>query len=80
MSLFYGIIGNVVSVALAVYAFLEAEIKGRIVILAAMGSSFLVPHFWPGRTVSSVCFLGRVFFAIGLAVYLKVRAAPSAFS
>lgn len=80
MSLFYGIIGNVVSVGLAVFAFLEAELKGRIVIFTVMSVSFIGPRLWPGRTVSSVCFLGRIFFAIGLAVYLKVRAVPSAFS
>jgi hypothetical protein len=80
VSLFYGIIGNVVSVGLAVFAFLEAELKGRIVIFTVMSVSFIGPRLWPGRTVSSVCFLGRIFFAIGLAVYLKVRAVPSAFS
>lgn len=71
MSLFYGWIGNLLAVGLAVPAFLQAGPKGRIAIGGLMALTFLVPEFVPGPTPAIVCFVARIVIAIGCYLYIR---------
>jgi ABC-type spermidine/putrescine transport system permease subunit II len=71
MSLFFGIIGNVVAVALAAKAFYEAETRGRIIILALVGATFLAPRVFPG--ISLAAFIARLLVGMGCYFFLKAR-------
>lgn len=70
----YFLIGNLVAVFLAVYVFIEAETRGRIVVVLVMGSSFLVQELWPGQMVGIICSVVRVLFGIGCYLYIKLQA------
>ncbi len=70
MCLFYGIIGNVIAVGLAVKAFIGAEVRGRIVILVLIGATFLAPRLFPGRSVSLIAFIARLVVGIGCYFFL----------
>jgi hypothetical protein len=73
MSLFYGIVGNVIAIGLAAKSFVESETRGRIVILVLIGTTFLIPRLFPGRTVSLVAFIARMIVAIGCYFFLRYR-------
>ena len=64
---------NVASIALAAWAFIEAENTGRIFIALSMGASFVVPKLWPGMLVGTVFFVLRICLGIGCYVYLRWR-------
>jgi hypothetical protein len=70
----YLLIGNVISVFLAVYVFIIAETKGRIVIITAMAMSFVIPKLWPDQSVDLICSIGRVLCGIGCVIYIKWQA------
>jgi hypothetical protein len=65
------LIGNVASVVLAVWAAYEAEGSGRLVIVALLVLTFLIPAFWSATLVSLICFVGRIVLGIGCFIYLK---------
>jgi hypothetical protein len=70
----YGIILNIVIVAAFVLAFIKAEIKGRIVLVAIMGILILFPRFVPMIPASWlwwVHFLAKVVFGLGCLIYFK---------
>jgi len=71
MSLFFGLIGNVLAVGLAARAFVEAGPKGRIAIVVLMGSSFLIPKLAGGAAVAAACFTARIVIAIGCYLYVR---------
>jgi hypothetical protein len=71
VSLIYGWVANLLSIIVAVVAFTQAQEKGRIAILVLMGSAFGIPYLWPSRTVALVCFLAKIFIAIGCYIYVK---------
>jgi len=73
MSLFFGIVGNVIAVGLAVKAFIEAQGLGRVAILILMGGTFLVPRVWPGQTMSLAAFVARMLVAVGCYLFLRYR-------
>jgi hypothetical protein len=79
VSLIYGGIADVVVIVLAVVAFLEAQEKGRWVILVLTGAAFGLPSLWPSPTMSLVCFLGKIAIAMGCYIFLKWTNAPSRF-
>jgi hypothetical protein len=65
------LIGNVVSVILAVWAVYEADGAGRLIILALLVLTFLVPALWSASLVNLVCFIGRIILGLGCFIYLK---------
>ena len=69
----YGLIGEILALALAVLAFSMAENKGRIIIATVMISLFVLPHLIPSTALSIICFAGRMAFGIGCLLYIKWR-------
>ncbi len=65
------LIGNVLSVVLAGWAVYEADGAGRLIILALLVLTFLVPALWSSSLVNLVCFTGRIFLGIGCFIYLQ---------
>jgi len=65
------LIGNVASVVLAVWAAYEAEGPGRLIIIALLVLTFLIPALWSASLVSLICFIGRLILGIGCFIYLK---------
>ena len=69
------LVGNVASVLVGGYAFVEAEDRGRVLIASLMGAAFLLPRLFPSLTLRLVCFVARMILAIGCVVYLKWKQA-----
>ncbi|MCX6575566.1 MAG: hypothetical protein NTV82_04125 [Candidatus Aminicenantes bacterium] len=65
------LIGNVLSVVLAVWAVYEADGPGRLIIIALLVLTFLIPALWSASLVSLICFIGRLILGIGCFIYLK---------
>ena len=65
------LIGNVASVVLAGWAAYEAEGAGRLIIIALLVLTFLIPALWSASLVSLVCFIGRIVLGLGCFIYLK---------
>jgi len=62
---------TVVTIVIAVLAFLEAQEKGRVFLIASMSLTFLLPRIFPSRTMTILCFVGRIMIAVGCLIYLK---------
>jgi len=71
MGIPYGLIGNIIAVAIAIYAFSMAENKGRVIIATVMISLFVLPRLSPSTAFSIICFAGRMVFGIGCLLYIK---------
>jgi hypothetical protein len=71
----YGAIGLVVALVFMALAFQEAEAGGRVVILAVLILSFLLPALFSSRTLELVCRIGRLLFGAGCYIYWKYKAA-----
>jgi hypothetical protein len=69
----YREIGIGVSVILAVWAFFQAEEKGRIIIAASAAVIFLIPVVFSGSLVSLISFLGWILLGLSSFIYLKYR-------
>ncbi len=67
----YGIIGDGLALIVAVVAFLQAGLKGRIVIAGLMGSAFLLPSLIGGENTGYIFMAVRAVIAIGC--YLSIR-------
>jgi ABC-type glycerol-3-phosphate transport system permease component len=65
------LIGNVLSVVLAGWAVYEANAGGRLIILALLVLTFLIPALWSSSPVNLICFTGRIILGIGCFIYLK---------
>jgi len=65
------LIGNVASIVLAGWAAYEANGAGRLIIIALLVLTFLIPALWPATLVSLICFVGRMVLGIGCFIYLK---------
>ena len=62
---------TVATLVIAIMAFLEAQDKGRAFLIVSMSLSFLLPQIFPSRTMTILCYVGRVMIAVGCLVYLK---------
>lgn len=65
--------GELIVLALAIPAFLEAEEKGRVFIASTYGLSLLLPYIFPHPAFSTVCWGARLFLGLGSYIYLKTR-------
>jgi hypothetical protein len=50
---------------------LEANAGGRLIILALLVLTFLIPALWSSSPVNLICFTGRIILGIGCFIYLK---------
>lgn len=71
MGIPYGEIGDIIAAVVSILAFWLAETKGRIIIATVMILLFVLPSLFPGNTLSLICFLGRMIFAVGCYLYVK---------
>ncbi|GEM_PF-4401387 len=67
----YQAIGDLLAVGVAVAAFLQAGLKGRIVIAVLMGAAFLVPDMIGGQTAAYIGLAVRMVIAIGCYLYVR---------
>ena len=73
MGIPYGLIGDIIAVAIAIYAFSMAENKGRIIIATVMISLFVLPRLFAVQALSIICYAGRIVFGIGCLLYIKMQ-------
>ncbi len=73
MQIPYGLIGEVIAGILSILAFIEAEEKGRILLIAVWALSFLLPVIFPSFIMRQVSPFLRLAIGIGCFVYLKYR-------
>jgi hypothetical protein len=71
MGIPYGLIGDIIATAIAIFAFSMAENKGRIIIATVMISLFLLPTLISVQAVRIICFAGRMLFGISCLLYIK---------
>jgi hypothetical protein len=71
MGIPYGLIGDIIAGAIAIFAFSMAETKGRIIIATVMVSLFILPALFLIQALSIICYAGRIFFGIGCLLYIK---------
>ncbi len=64
-------IGNVVSVALVGWAAYEAGGAVRLIMIALLVLTFLLPALWSSSIISLVCFVGRMGLGLVGFIYLK---------
>lgn len=67
----YGAIGTGLAIILIVLAFLRAGNTGRIIILALVSLTFLLPALFSSMAVGLICSVGRILIGIGCYIYLK---------
>jgi hypothetical protein len=72
----YWLIGNIVTVIIAVAAFLEAGIKGKIFLVLIFSVLVVLPHISTIEAMDNICFFGRIIVAIGCYVFIKWRGLP----
>jgi len=65
------LIGNVAAIVLACWAAYEADGSVRLIIMALLVLTFLIPALWSAALVSLICFVGRIVLGIGCFIYLK---------
>jgi len=62
---------TVFTIVVAVLAFLEAQVKGRIFLIVSVSLTFLLPRIFPSITMTILCFVSRIMIAVGCLIYLK---------
>lgn len=69
----YGAIGEGIAFILIVFAFIESDNKGRIILAVLYFVTFLLPSVFPSRILSLICSLARLFIGAGCFIYLKYQ-------
>jgi hypothetical protein len=67
----YGAIGTGLAIILIIMAFFRAGSTGRIIILALVSLTFLLPTLLSSMAVGLICYVGRILIGIGCYIYLK---------
>lgn len=67
----YGLIGEGISLFLSILAFIEAEDKGRILLVSLWALSFILPMIFPSLISSRISFFLRLATGIGSYIYLR---------
>lgn len=71
MGIPYDLIGTGIAIILIALAIYEADIKGRIIILALTLLTFLLPALLRKAVLNLICFIARLLIGIGCYIYLK---------
>jgi hypothetical protein len=69
----YLLIVNLITLIVFIFAFLTAETKGKIILAIIMALLFILPRLFPIREVAYICYAGRLIFAIGCYLYIKMH-------
>jgi hypothetical protein len=67
----YREIGIGISVILAVWAFYQAEERGRVIIAASAAVIFLIPVIFSSSLASLISFLGWILLGLSSFIYLR---------
>jgi len=69
----YELIGEVIALTLFILAFIEAEVRGRIILVSVFVLLFLLPRFFPSSNLSLLCLLVKLSVGMGSYIFLKYR-------
>ena len=71
MGIPYDLIGTGIAIILIALAIYEADIKGRIIILALTLLTFLLPALFRSAVLNLICYITRLLLGIVCYIYLK---------
>jgi ABC-type sugar transport system permease subunit len=66
---------NLIVIAIFVYAFLNAEMKGRIIMTAILALLFILPAVFTASVIYWLCYAGKVIFGLSCYLYIKGKGA-----
>ncbi|UCE23031.1 MAG: hypothetical protein JSV46_02890 [Candidatus Aminicenantes bacterium] len=66
---------NLIVIVIYVYAFLNAEAKGRVIMTAILALLFILPVLFSAPAVFWVCYAGKVIFGLSCYLYIKGKGA-----
>jgi hypothetical protein len=69
----FRLIGDGLAILLCILAFIDADMKVRIFILAYLVSSFALPNIFHSSLLSNICFFARIGLGVGCYIYLRYR-------
>jgi hypothetical protein len=69
----YQLIGEIIALVLFIMAFIEAEVRGRIILVSIFVLSFLLPWLFPSRIISLLCLLAKLGIGMGSYIFLRYR-------
>ena len=69
----YMLIVNIITLIVFIFAFITAEAKGKIILATIMALLLILPYLFPIREVELASFAGKVIFAIGCYLYIKMH-------
>jgi len=64
---------NFVVFIIFIFAFITAEIRGKIILVVIMALLFILPYLFPFSAVVWACFVGKVIFGIACFLYIRVH-------
>ena len=73
MGLPYALFGDLVALTLTALAFYWAESKGRIILIAIVSLTYLLPNLFSFGAVSLICLLVRYMTGLYSYIYLKAK-------
>jgi hypothetical protein len=69
----YLLIINIITIIVFIFAFITAEAKGKIILAIIMALLFILPRLFPIREFEYICSAGKVIFAIGCYLYIRMH-------
>jgi len=66
---------NLIVIAIFIYAFLNAETKGRVFITAILALLFILPLLFSASAIYWICYTGKVIFGLSCYLYIKGKGA-----
>jgi len=66
---------NLIVIVIFVYAFLNAEAKGRVIMTVILALLFILPVLFPVSAIFWVCYAGKVIFGLSGYLYVKGKGA-----
>ncbi len=66
---------NLIVIIIFVYAFLNAEAKGRVIMTVILALLFIMPVLFSASAVFWICYAGKVIFGLSCYLYVKGKGA-----
>ena len=66
---------NLIVIAIFIYAFLNAETKGRVTMTAILALLFILPALFSASPIYWICYTGKVIFGLSCYLYIKGKGA-----
>ena len=64
---------NLIAIIAFVFAFLNAEEKGKIILAVIIVVLFLLPHIYTSATLYWIYYAAKVIFALSCLIYIKSK-------